>query len=139
MIIHNKSVVENAEVWLNDAEIENYSDFIDGEYRIYITPDERLGEEFEISAREIKRLSDWYLEVIQETMRDYIDDLHQVREVTRIEGDKIRFGRYDKVDVDAINKAIGKEYCVHEIEYHDEDRGWMYTYQIKYRRYCCGK
>ncbi len=43
----------------------------------------------------------------------------------------LRFGYWGRVPLDSLQKTIGDRYVVEEIEYDDEDTGWLYHYIIK--------
>ena len=43
----------------------------------------------------------------------------------------LRFGYWRGVSLDSLQKIVGDRYTVEEIEYDDEDTGWLYHYILK--------
>ena len=43
----------------------------------------------------------------------------------------LRFGYWGRVSLDSLQKTIGERYTVEEVEYEDEETGWLYHYILK--------
>lgn len=43
----------------------------------------------------------------------------------------IRFGYWGRVPLDSLQKTVGERYTVEEVEYEDEETGWLYHYILK--------
>jgi hypothetical protein len=43
----------------------------------------------------------------------------------------LRFGYWRAVPLDSLQKTVGERYTVEEVEYEDEDTGWLYHYILK--------
>lgn len=143
MAIYNKITTDNASLYLRDIGVKTHCEHVDGEYRLHLCL-KRNGDEylFELSDRCVREYDDIYKEFIEGLINDMMfhhsESIRRLKGGTdlKISGNSITFGGYSQVDLDKLKKIVDS-YCsdlyVNEVEYDEEDRGWMYWYKINVR------
>lgn len=141
MAIYNKITTDNASLYLRDMGIKTHCEHVNGEYRLHVCLNVPSGDEYllELSDKCVRDYDNEYKVFMESVIFDMVfhcsESISKLKGGTdlKVSGNSITFGGYSQVDLEKLKEIVtgySSDLYVKEIEYDEEDRGWMYWYKI---------